>query len=78
MAFEAFEDFFAFRFGPFHMSGFSRPFQVRYARTAESHIVKLQLRPEIKKADIKVRLQEGGTLEIAWPRRPSGEDIPVE
>jgi HSP20 family molecular chaperone IbpA len=78
MAFEAFEDFFDFRFGPFHMSGFSRPFQVRYERTSESHVVQLKLRPDIKKEDIKVRLQEGGVLEIAWPRRVSGEDISVE
>ena len=78
MAFEAFEDFFDFRFGPFHMSGFSRPFQVGYERTAESHIVKLKLRPNIKKEAIKVRLQEGGILEIEWPRSAAGEDIPVE
>ncbi len=78
MVFEAWEDFFDFRFGPFHMSGFSRPFQVGYERTSESHIVKLKLRPDVKKAAIKVRLQEGGILEIAWPRRVSGEDIPVE
>ena len=78
MTFEAFEDFFDFRFGPFHISGLSRPFQVRYDRTSESHRVQLQLRPDIKKTDIKVRLQEGGLLEIEWPRRVSGEDIPVE
>jgi hypothetical protein len=78
MAFEACEDFFDFRFGPFHMSGCSRPFQVEYERTAESHIVRLKLRPEIKKEAIKVRLQEGGILEIAWPRSAAGEDIPVE
>lgn len=78
MAFDACEDFFDFRFGPFHMSGFSRPFQVRYERTAESHLVQLKLRPDVKKADIKVRLHEGGVLEVAWPRRVSGEDISVE
>ena len=78
MAFETWEDFFDFRFGPFHMSGFSRPFQVGYERTSEHHIVTLKLRPEIKKADIKVRLQEGGVLEIEWPRRAAGEDIPID
>ena len=78
MAFEAFENFFDFRFGPFHMSGSARPFQVRYERTPQSHRVQLQLRPDIKKEDIKVRLQEGGVLEIEWPRRGAGEDIPVE
>jgi len=68
-----------FRFGPFHMSsGFARPFQVEYSRTAERHIVKLKLRPDIKKEDLRVRLQEGGVLEIEWPRKTPGEDIPVE
>jgi hypothetical protein len=77
--FDAFEDIFDFRFGPFHMSsGFARPFQVGYARTAESHIVKLKLQPDIKKEDLRVRLQEGGVLEIEWPRKTTGEDIPVE
>jgi hypothetical protein len=77
-SFNAFEDVFDFRFGPFHMSsGFARPFQVGYTRTAESHLVKLQLRPDITKADVKVRLQEGGVLEIEWPRNTPGEDIPV-
>jgi hypothetical protein len=77
--FDAFEEVFDFQFGPFHVhSGFARPFQVRYARTAESHLVKLQLRPDITKADIKVRLQEGGVLEIEWPRTTTGEDIPIE
>jgi hypothetical protein len=78
MSFEVFEDFFDFRFGPFHMGRVSRPFQIRYDRTAESHRVQLQLRPDIKKTDIKVRLQEGGMLEIEWPRRVAGEDIPVQ
>jgi hypothetical protein len=78
MAFEVCEDFFDFRFGPFHMSGSSRPFQVRYERTAESHVVQLKLRSDIKKEEIKVRLQEGGILEITWPRRAQGEDIPID
>lgn len=79
MVFEAFEDVFDFRFGPFHMqSGFGRPFQVGYERTSESHIVKLKLRPDITKADVKVRLLEGGVLEIEWPRQKKGEDIPVK
>jgi hypothetical protein len=78
MAFNPFEDFFDFRFGPFHMSGFSRPFQVGYERTAENHLVKLQLRRDIQKAEIKIRLQEGGVLEIEWPRRAAGEEIPID
>jgi hypothetical protein len=78
MAFDPLEDFFDFRFGPFHMRGVSRPFQVGYERTAAHHIVKLKLRPEIKKEDLKVRLQEDGVLEITWPRRAAGEDIPID
>jgi len=78
MTFDVFEDFFDFRFGPFHMSGSTRPFRVGYERTAESHVVKVQLRHDVKKADIKVRLQEGGVLEITWPRDAAGEDIPVD
>ncbi|MBW1822648.1 MAG: hypothetical protein JRI92_13010 [Deltaproteobacteria bacterium] len=30
MTFGEFDDFFDFRFGPFQMSGFSRPFKVGY------------------------------------------------
>ncbi|GIX48556.1 MAG: hypothetical protein KatS3mg131_2767 [Candidatus Tectimicrobiota bacterium] len=78
MAFEEEEDVFDFRFGPFQVSAFSRPFRARYTRTADSHIVRLQLRPDIKKDEIKVRLQEGGVLEIEWPRKTKGEEIPIE
>jgi hypothetical protein len=60
------------------MSGFSRPFKVGYSRTSDSHIVKLKLRKDIEKKDIKVRLQEGGVLEIEWSRTLKAEDIPVD
>ena len=78
MAFEDLEDFFDFRFGPFHMSSGARPFKVGYARTSESHIVTLKLGQDIKKEEIKVRLHEGGVLEIEWPRKTKGEGIPIE
>ncbi len=78
MTFDEFEDFFDLRFGPFQMSGFSRPFKVGYSRTSDSHIVKLKLRQDIKKEDIKVRLQEGGILEIEWPRIIKGEEVPID
>ncbi len=64
MNFSEFDDFFDFRFGPFQMSGFARPFKVGYSRTSESHIVKLKLRKDIEKKDVKVRLKEDGVLEI--------------
>jgi len=51
MTFGEFDDFFDFRFGPFQMSGFSRPFKVGYSRTSDSHIVKLKLRKDIEKID---------------------------
>jgi hypothetical protein len=78
MTFGDFEDFFDFRFGPFHMGSSSRPFKVGYSRTSDSHIVKLKLRQDINKEDLKVRLQEGGVLEIEWPRTIKGEDIPID
>lgn len=78
MDFNEFDDFFDFRFGPFQMSGFGRPFRVGYSRTSESHIVKLKVRGDIQKKDIKVRLREGGVLEIEWPRLSKAEDIPID
>ncbi len=78
MPFDEFEDFFDLRFGPFQMAGFARPFKVGYSRTSDSHVVRLKLRRNVQKSDIKVRLLEGGILEIEWPRGLKGEDIPVE
>ena len=78
MDFNEFDDFFDLRFGPFQMSGFSRPFRVGYSRTSDSHIVKLKLQRNIEKKDIKVRLQEDSVLEIEWPRSTKGEDIPID
>jgi len=78
MVFDEFDEIFDFRFGPFHMGIFPRPFKVSYSRTSESHIIKLKLRENIEKKDIKVRLLEGGILEIEWPRKKKGEEIPIE
>ncbi len=78
MVFDDFEDFVDFRFGPFHMGVFPRPFRIGYSRTSDSHIVRLKLREDVSKEEIKVRLQEGSVLEIEWPRRVRGEDIPVD
>lgn len=78
MDFIVFDDFFDFRFGHFQMSGFSKPFKVGYSRTSDSHIVKLKLQKDIEKKDLKVRLQEGGVLEIEWPCSIKAEDIPID
>jgi hypothetical protein len=58
--------------------GFFQTFRASYSRTKESHILKLRLDPEFKKTDIKVRLHKDGVLEIEWPRKAEGEEIPVE
>jgi hypothetical protein len=78
MGLEDFEDFIDLRFGPFQMGFSHRPFRVSYSRTEDSHIVRLKLRADISREDIKVRLLEGGVLEIQWPRKTKGEEIPVE
>ena len=78
MHLDDFGDFFAFRFGPFQMGGSARPFDVGYSTTSDSHVVTLKLRKDVERKDIKVRLLEGGVLEIEWPRCLKGEDIPVE
>ena len=78
MDFNEFDGFFGFRFGPFQMSGFSRPFRIGYSRTSESRIVKLKLRKDMDKKDIKVRLKEDGVLQIEWPHASKAEDIPID
>ena len=78
MIFCEFDDIFDFRFGPFRMGGFARPFKIGYSRTSESHIVKLMLNRELEKKDIKVRLQEGNVLEIEWPHALESVDIPID
>jgi len=75
---EFWDDFFDFRIGPFRMGASFRPFRASYSRTKESHILKLRLDPELKKTDIKVRLLKDGVLEIEWPRKAEGEEIPIE
>lgn len=78
MGFEDYDDFFDFRFGPFHMGMFPRPFKVGYSRTSDTHVAKLKLRTDIKKEEIKVRLLEEGVLEIEWPREKKGEEVPID
>ena len=77
---EEYNDLFDVRIGPFGMGAFfgPRPFRVRYSRTSDSHVLHLQIGKEVKKEDIRVRFLEPGVLELEWPRKTKGEEIPVE
>ena len=77
---DEFENFFDFDFGfgGVQVGVMSRPFKIRYSRTADSHIVRLKLAEDTAKEDIKVRLREGGILEIEWPRKGKAEEIEIE
>ncbi len=75
--FDEYDDFFDFRFGPFQMGFGVRPGRVSYSKTEDSHVLKIKLRKDLTKEDIKVRLQEDGILEVTWPRK-KGEDVTVE
>jgi len=79
MEFEDFwEDHWGIRLGPFRMGASYGPHRVRYSRTSDSHILSIGINPDIKKEEIKVRLMKPGILEIEWPRKVKGEEIPVE
>lgn len=77
---EDWDDFFDVRIGPLGMGAFfgPRPFRVRYSRTSDSHLLRFRIDKDVKKEDIKVRLVEPGTIELEWPRKAKGEEIPVE
>ena len=76
---EFWEEFLGFHIGPWGLwVGPHRPFRVRYHRTETSHILRIRIRPEVKKEEVKARLIEPGILEIEWPRKVRGEEIPIE
>ena len=77
---ENWDDIFDIRVGPFGMGAFfgPRPFRVRYSRTSDSHSLHLRIHKEVKKEDIKVRYVEPGIIELEWPRKTKGEEIPVD
>ena len=77
---ENWDDIFDIRVGPFGMGAFfgPRPFRVRYSRTSDSHLLFLRIHKEVKKEDIKVRYVEPGIIELEWPRKTKGEEIPVD
>ena len=77
---ENWDDIFDIRVGPFGMGAFfgPRPFRVRYSRTSDSHLLRFRIHKEVKKEDIKVRYVEPGIIELEWPRKTKGEEIPVD
>lgn len=78
---EDFEDFwenFGIRVGPFGIGMYGPRRQIRYSKTENSHILRIRINPDINKDEIKVRLVKTGLIEIEWPRKKRGEDIPVE
>ncbi len=75
---EFWDDFLGFRIGPLRMGASLGPLRTSYSRTADSHILRLKIDPRVKKEDIKVRFLKPGLLEVEWPRRAIGEEIPVE
>ena len=74
-----FEDWgeFGIRFGPFGFAFTSSGRPVRYLVTENAHILRVQIDPDVKKEEIRVRYVKPGVLEIQWPRK-KGEEIPVE
>ncbi|HBY56478.1 MAG TPA: hypothetical protein DEG96_01215 [Candidatus Atribacteria bacterium] len=78
---EDFEDFwenFGFKIGPYGIGFYGLSQRIRYTRTDKSHLLRIRINPDIKKEEIKARLSKPGLIEIEWPRRKMGEDIPVE
>jgi hypothetical protein len=67
-----------FGLGPFYWGGFDCPFSVGYSRTSESQLVRLKLRGNVQRKDIKVHLLEGGILETQRLRHLKGKEVPVE
>ncbi|MEW6456408.1 MAG: hypothetical protein AB1410_06840 [Acidobacteriota bacterium] len=66
------------RIGPFGFGFHGQGRPVRYTRTEKFHVLKIKINPDVKKEEIKVRLTKPGVLEIEWPRKVEGEEIPVE
>jgi hypothetical protein len=69
---------FGVHMGPFGFGFFGPRRSFRYSRTENFHIIRLRISTEVKKEEIKVRFVKPGVVEIEWPRRPQGEEIPVE
>ncbi|MBI5166318.1 MAG: hypothetical protein HY998_01075 [candidate division NC10 bacterium] len=78
MEFEEFWEDFGIRIGPLGIGLHGLGKFVRYSRTEASHILRIRIDPEIKKGEIKARLVKPGLLEIEWPRKVEGEEVPIE
>ena len=78
MSIENFWDGFEFSFGPFRFGLDALGDNIRYRRNETSHTIRISIDPAIIKEQIKARLLEPGILEVEWPRRKLGGDIPVD
>lgn len=78
MPIDDFWEDFDIQIGPFGLGFYGYRRFVKYLRTENSHLLRIKIDPAIKKEEIKVRLVKPGELEIEWPRKVKGEEIPVE
>jgi len=82
MMFKEFEENlgeFGIKIGPIGIGTLGPYRLVKYKQTEDANIIKIDLNPQVKKEQIKVRLVEPGILEIEWPRlAEKGEEIKVE
>jgi len=70
---------FGIKIGPIGIGTLGPYRLVKYKQTEDTNIIKIDLNPQVKKEQIKVRLVEPGILEIEWPRMAEkGEEIKVE
>ena len=70
---------FGIKIGPIGIGTIGPYRLVKYRQTEDANIIKIDLNPQVKKDQIKVRLAEPGVLEIEWPRMAEkGEEIKVE
>jgi len=70
---------FGIKIGPIGIGTIGPYRLVKYRQTEDANIIKIDLNPQVKKEQIKVRLVEPGILEIEWPRlAEKGEEIKVE
>jgi hypothetical protein len=70
---------FGIKIGPISVGTIGPYRLVKYTQTEEANIIKIDLNPQVKKEQIKVRLVEPGVLEIEWPRMADkSEEIKIE
>jgi HSP20 family molecular chaperone IbpA len=70
---------FGIKIGPIGIGTLGPYRLVKYKQTEDANIIKIDLNPQVKKEQIKVRLVEPGVLEIEWPRMADkSEEIKIE